>query len=353
MLLRIRFFASIQALTSMSGLIEPSPTGYSSIDSMSLCSLSPTASASGFLENLVALPFSPKEKYMSIIHCQLAAIDLDGTLLDNQYQLSEENCQTVQKLAESRVIVVLASGRMHATILPFSRRMHLNDPIISYNGAMAKHVKTGETLHHIPIPCHLAEEIIEYCAMRNLHLNFYLDDVLYVREQNEWSKLYDSRTGAISHPVGDLHRLMRRMRKNERENRVFALRFSHSGFRTPEPTKLQIVDAPQNIDRFLIEFKNLFKEKLYITKTQPEYLEFMNPEVSKGRALIAVAKKLGVSMEKVVAFGDGYNDISLMEVAGFRVAMGNSIDEIKTSADYITGTNNEDGVATAIKALLL
>ena len=276
---------------------------------------------------------------MKNINCQLAAIDLDGTLLDSQYQLREENCQTVQKLAGSGVIVVLASGRMHATILPFSRRMNLNDPIISYNGAMAKHVKTGarshpenrgEVLHHIPIPCHLAKDIIEHCAKRNMHLNFYLDDVLYIRERNEWSQLYDGRTGATSHPVGDLHQ-----------------------FDGHEPTKLQIVDAPQNIDSFLIEFKNIFKEKLYITKTQPEYLEFMNPEVSKGRALIAIAERLGVSMAKVVAFGDGYNDISLMEVAGFRVAMENSVDEIKSCADYITGTNDEDGVAAAIKSLLL
>jgi hypothetical protein len=120
-----------------------------------------------------------------------------------------------------------------------------------------------------------------------------------------------------------------------------------------EPTKLQIVDAPENINKFLIEFENLFQQELYITKTQPEYLEFMNPEVSKGRALIAVAGRLGVSMTKVVAFGDGYNDISLMAAAGFRVAMGNSIDEIKTCADYITSTNDEDGVAAAIKELLL
>jgi len=267
---------------------------------------------------------------MKTINCQLAAIDLDGTLLDSQYQLREENCQTVQKLAEIGVIVVLASGRMHATILPFSRRMNLNDPIISYNGAMAKHVKTDEVLHHIPIPCHLAEDIIEHCAKRNMHLNFYLDDVLYIRERNEWSQLYDGRTGATSNPVGDLHQ-----------------------FDGHEPTKLQIVDAPQNIDSFLTEFKNIFKEKLYITKTQPEYLEFMNPEVSKGRALIAIAERLGVSMAKVVAFGDGYNDISLMEVAGFRVAMENSVDEIKGCADYITGTNDEDGVAAAIKSLLL
>jgi len=267
---------------------------------------------------------------MSSIDCQLAAIDLDGTLLDSQYQLSEENCQTVRGLSESGTIVVLASGRMHATILPFSQRMNLKDPIISYNGAMAKHVKTDEVLHHIPIPSHLAEKIIEHCAKDNLHLNFYLDDVLYIRDRNEWSELYDNRTGATSHPVGDLHR-----------------------FDECEPTKLQIVDAPHNIDRLLIEFKSLFQAELYITKTQPEYLEFMNPNVSKGRALIEVAKRLGVSMEKVVAFGDGYNDISLMEVAGFRVAMENSVDEIKGCADYITSTNDENGVAAAIQSLLL
>ncbi|HIE26115.1 TPA: HAD family phosphatase [Candidatus Poribacteria bacterium] len=267
---------------------------------------------------------------MSVIDCHLAAIDLDGTLLDSEYQLCEENRQTVQKLAEKGVIVVLASGRMHETILPFSRRIHLNDPIISYNGAMAKDVKTGELLHHIPIPSNLAKKMITYCANRNLHLNFYLDDVLYVRERNKWSELYDNRTGATSNPVGDLHR-----------------------FDGDEPTKLQIVDSPQNIDRFLIEFNNLFKDELYITKTQPEYLEFMNPSVSKGSALIAVAGRLRVSMAKVVAFGDGYNDMSLMEAAGFRVAMGNSIDEIKTCADYITSTNDENGVAAAIKELLL
>jgi len=267
---------------------------------------------------------------MNRIDCLVAAIDLDGTLLDSQYQLSEENCQAVKKLAEKGVIVVLASGRMHATILPFSRRIHIEDPIISYNGAMAKHVKTEEVLHHIPIPSHLSEEIIELCAMRKLHLNFYLNDTLYVRELNRWSELYDGRTKATSHPVGDLHR-----------------------FDGQEPTKLQIVDAPENIDNLSIEFKDYFQKNLYITKTQPEYLEFMNPEVSKGRALIAVTEKLGINKEKIVAFGDGYNDISLMEAAAFRIAMENSVEEIKTLADYITGTNDENGVATAIKTLLL
>ncbi|MBC8457373.1 MAG: HAD family phosphatase [Deltaproteobacteria bacterium] len=267
---------------------------------------------------------------MTNIECKLAAIDLDGTLLDRQYQLSDENSQAVQELAATGVIIVLASGRMHATILPFSQKMRLTDPIISYNGAMVKQLKTGEVLHHIPIPNSLSSEIITRCDKHKLHLNFYLDDLLYVCERNKWSELYDSRTGATSHPMGDLHQ-----------------------FDGHEPTKLQIVNAPERIDRLLIEFQNQFQGRLYITKTQPEYLEFMNPSVSKGRALHAIAKQLDVPDTHTVAFGDGYNDISLMESAGFCIAMGNSVDEIKKRADYITDTNDEDGIASAIRSLLL
>jgi len=267
---------------------------------------------------------------MGKIDCQLAAIDLDGTLLDKEYQLNKENRKAVMELAESGVVVVLASGRMHTTILPFAQMMCLEAPIISYNGAMVKDVKRGELMHHTPIPGPIAKEIIEYCAQHGLHLNFFNNDVLYVRELNRWSKLYDTRTGATSQPVGDL-----------------------LPFGGKEPTKLQIVDAPENIDRLFIEFGNWLQDRLYITKTQPEYLEFMNPKVSKGRALTELANKLGIPKENIVAFGDGYNDISLMKAAGFSIAMGNSVNEILECASYVTDTNEENGVATAIRKLLL
>ena len=267
---------------------------------------------------------------MGKIDCRLAAIDLDGTLLNEHYKLSEENCEAVMELSESGVIVILASGRMHATILPFARIMSLESPIISYNGAMVKEIKTGELVYHIPISHPIAKEIIEYCVQHGLHLNFYNDDILYVRELNRWSKLYDTRTGATSHPIRDL-----------------------SFFSGKEPTKLQIVDAPEKIDSLFVEFSNWLQDRLYITKTQPEYLEFMNPEVSKGSALTAVANKLGIPKEKIIAFGDGYNDVSLMKAAGFSIAMGNSVNEILECASYVTDTNEENGVATAIRKLLL
>ena len=92
---------------------------------------------------------------------------------------------------------------------------------------------------------------------------------------------------------------------------------------------------------------------MYVTQTQAEYIEFMNLQVSKGRALQALADQLDIPNDLIVAFGDGYNDESMMEIAGFRVAMGNSVDEIKTIANHITDTNQNDGVALAVEQLLL
>jgi len=120
-----------------------------------------------------------------------------------------------------------------------------------------------------------------------------------------------------------------------------------------QPTKMQVLDTPEKVERFLVTFKKDFGEQLYVTRTQVEYIEFMNPQVSKARALKALVAQLEIPLDSVVAFGDGYNDESMMRVAGFSIAMGNSVDEIKACADYIAETNHNDGVALAVERLLL
>ena len=116
---------------------------------------------------------------------------------------------------------------------------------------------------------------------------------------------------------------------------------------------MQVLDTPEKVERFLVTFKKDFGEQLYVTRTQVEYIEFMNPQVSKARALKALVAQLEIPLDSVVAFGDGYNDESMMRVAGFSIAMGNSVDEIKACADYIAETNHNDGVALAVERLLL
>lgn len=267
---------------------------------------------------------------MTKIPCGMVALDLDGTLLNSNHVVTDRNCTALRELSTEGVIVVLVSGRMHQSILPISNQIGLENPIISYNGGMVKHAKTGKVFHHTPIAAATAMDLVDYCDERGLHLNFCLDDQLYIRTENFWSELYESRTGVRANSVGDLRKLA-----------------------GGKPTKMQVLDAPEKVEHLLIDFQKDFGDRLYITRTQVEYIEFMNPQVSKGPALEALATKMGISMNFVVAFGDGYNDKSMMAAAGFSIAMGNSVDELKECTDYITVSNDNDGVAEAVERLLL
>lgn len=267
---------------------------------------------------------------MAKIPCRLAALDLDGTLLNDQHIVTNRTCEALQKLSEQGVVVVLISGRMHQAILPISNQIGLENPIISYNGGMIKYPKTGEVIHHTPIPAAEARALVKYGDQNRLHFNFCLNDQLFIKDHNHWSELYEERTGVSATAVGNLHELDGQ-----------------------EPTKMQILDTPEKINRLLNECKIQFGTRLYVTRTQIEYIEFMNPQVSKGRALQALADQLHIPNNRIVTFGDGYNDESMMKIAGYRIAMGNSVDEIKAIADYTTDTNQNDGVALAVEKLLL
>lgn len=267
---------------------------------------------------------------MAKVPCRLAALDLDGTLLNDEHIVTNRTCDALQELSAQDVVVVLISGRMHQAILPISNQIGLENPIISYNGGMVKHPRTGEVIHHTPIPAAEAATLVDYGDQKGLHLNFCLNDQLFIKEHNQWSELYEKRTGVSATALGNLHELDGQ-----------------------KPTKMQILDTPEKVNLLLTECKTEFGERLYVTRTQVEYIEFMNPQVSKGRALQALADQLDIPNDLIVAFGDGYNDESMMEIAGFRVAMGNSVDEIKAIADYTTDTNQNDGVALAVEDLLL
>ena len=264
------------------------------------------------------------------IPCRLAAFDLDGTLLNSEHALSPENCEALRDLAANDILVVLVSGRMHRSIQPISDQIGLENPIISYNGAMVRHATTGEVYHHTPVPADHAMAVVNACRQQELHLNFCLNDELYVAERNAWSDLYEERTGVPATPVGDLRELAGKT-----------------------PTKMLIIHTPQELPSLLSNFQTDYTEKLYVTQTQAEYIEFMNPEVTKGRALSALADRFDIPMNTAVAFGDSYNDESLLKTAGFGIAMANGVPPIRACADYITGTNDDNGVAKAIWELIL
>ncbi len=259
---------------------------------------------------------------------RLAAIDLDDTLLGQDHLISRRNARAVRAIAEAGVVCVIASGRMHEATTRFAEQLGLDAPIISYNGAMVKVPRTGEVWLHLRTPAEPADEVIRLCAKGGFHLNYYLDDHLYVAKRGPWAELYVRQTGSPMEEVGDLHRFM--------------------GSR---PTKMILIDAPEVTDRLLLRFRERFGDSLYITKTNPEYLEFMNPEANKGRALALVAERLGIPQAETIAFGDGHNDLPMIRWAGLGVAMGTAKPQILKAAGYVAPPYDEDGLGLAIEEI--
>jgi Cof subfamily protein (haloacid dehalogenase superfamily) len=261
---------------------------------------------------------------------QLAAIDLDGTLLHSKtHDITPTNAAAVRQAADSGAIIVLASGRQWATIDVFAGKIGLppDAPIIAYNGAMIR-THGGETWFHVPVPAAPSEQIVHFCAQGGYHLNYYLDDVLYIKEETHWSRLYEQRTGTEAHVTGDLGLMDGR-----------------------EPTKLLLIDTPETTDRLLARFQAEFGSSLYITKTDDEYLEFMQAGVSKGVALAHVARRLGIDATRCVAFGDSFNDIPMLEWAGLGVAMDNARPQLKLVAGLIAPPADENGVGQILATL--
>lgn len=260
---------------------------------------------------------------------KLAAIDLDGTLLNSHHTVSGGNAAAVRQAVRNGAFIVLASGRQWVTIHQFAAQLDLpqDAPIIAYNGAMIRTVG-GETWFHRPLPAEAAARIVAYCAEFGYHLNYYLGDMLYVRDHTAWVDIYFKRTGTEARITGDLGQ-----------------------FNGRQPTKLILVDTLETTNRLLTFFQEEFGDTLYITKTEDEYLEFMDPNVSKGLALAEVAQRLGLTAAECAAFGDSFNDLSMLEWAGFGIAMENARPELKAIADLIAPPADDDGVGKVLAEL--
>ena len=261
---------------------------------------------------------------------KLAVIDLDGTLLGSDHTVSAVNADALRQAIGKGLSVVLASGRQHSNIAAFAHQIGLPEstPIVSYNGALIRTL-SGETWFDEPLPAEAAARIVCEGQALGRHLNYYLDDLLYIREETPWSRMYAERTGTTPHVIGDLTQLDGR-----------------------QPTKIVLIDDKVVTNELLPKFQTEFGDSLYITKTENEYLEFMQAGVNKGVALALVAERLQVSAADCVAFGDSYNDIPLLQWAGLAVAMGNARPELKAIADQIAPTNNENGVGRVLRELL-
>lgn len=260
---------------------------------------------------------------------ELVACDMDGTLLNDEFRLSPLTKEIVGRVVARGIRFVLVSGRMRATLMPFHQELGLDTPAVCYNGAMIWDPVTRRVVSHTPISYEVAQEVLDFSESEGLHIQYFWDDRFFATKRTSWMELYENRTRLRGEIIPSLREF------------------------SPErlPTKIQLITDPERVRRLVAELSDRFAGRLYVTSTLPEYVEMMNPSVSKGEGLRVVGNLLGISPDRMLVFGDAPNDETMFALAGYSVAMGNARPEVREKAHFVAKSNREDGVAHALVAL--
>jgi Cof subfamily protein (haloacid dehalogenase superfamily) len=257
------------------------------------------------------------------------AMDLDDTLLRDDLSISPENQIAIQKAIQQGINIVLASGRMVESMLPYAGEMGLDFPLIAYNGAVIRETLSGKRLYHQPVPKESAAKVIPIFQKAGIHLNLYLHDKVYIQKTTHWSEQYAASAGVTPHPVGDLAAVL-----------------------DEAPPKMLGIGTIEEIERMHSYLQREFSAELDFTKSKPNYLEILAHGVSKGRALQFLAQTWGFNRSEVMAIGDAPNDLSMVTWAGVGVAIGNATAVVREQADLLVSDNNHNGVAEAINRVV-
>ncbi len=256
-------------------------------------------------------------------------IDMDGTLLSKDHTISEWNKKVIKQLADKNILVVVVSARpLHGISHLIKNVFNNNMPVVSLNGSYIFY--NNEIIYEKQIQLKDVEDVYTLVKFYNASQIFY--------SQMEWFA------------VADDERVQKEQRITDVKVIIETFEEMKYYWKTTNRSANKILIAGNESDIALIEQKLLDKYtgKLNMYKSQPRYLEVMSIDASKKKAIQFLLKKYKIKASESIAIGDNYNDKEMIEFAGTGIVMGNAPDDIKAVADYVTDTNNNDGVAKAL-----
>ena len=260
---------------------------------------------------------------------KLIAIDIDGTLLTNSKEILNQTKIDINKAFENGIVICICTGRGYPAAKRYIDELNLNIPLILYNGAIIKMSNSDNLILNKTINDLVSVEVFNTITKNNGTCCFWANDILYFNKYDQYTKYYEELTGIKAIIVENF----------TIDNIVNINKFLW--FDTPENLeyiKKNVMNSVDGVDCF---------------KSQKVILEIVPTNVNKGEAIKFLANYYNIDISEVIAIGDDENDMSMISVAGLGVAMGNAKECVKEIADYITVSNEENGVGTIINEFIL
>lgn len=258
---------------------------------------------------------------------------MDGTLLRKDKTISERTKNAIHKAKEKGVKVVLASGRPIEGLQRYLNELDLlgeEDFVVSYNGAIVQNTGTKEVINNITLTGRDLKELYKISLELGVNIHAF------------------SKLGCIT-PV-----LTKYSELEGEINGIDVTVISYDEIDDDEPiTKIMMVEEPEILQKAIDALPKEIYGDYTVVRSAPYFLEFLNPRVDKGEGVKALAEKLNIKREEVICMGDAGNDEHMIKYAGLGVAMENGFEELKAMADYVTTSNENDGVAEIIEKFIL
>jgi len=268
---------------------------------------------------------------MSVFKPELIAVDMDGTLLNGSGAITERTISALKDAMSEGIKVVIATGRMYPSALPFILDIGTETPCIFYNGAIIRNPVTGVLVYDKPIGIELTSEVMDFYHKNGWYIQIYSNDKLYVFDNNDQRcRMYESIARIRAVPLGE----------------------KFWDFHVESTKLLGIAESRENFEKMELMTRAEFGSKLYTATSWGAFVEMAHPDVNKANGVSFVADKIGVNRENILAIGDSGNDREMIAWAGLGVAMGNAPDFVKAAADEIAPDNEHDGVAVIVEKYL-
>lgn len=269
---------------------------------------------------------------------RVIALDLDGTLLDTQKRILPQSLEALAAARAAGVKVVVVTGRHHVAIHPFYQALELDTPAICCNGTYMYDFQRQTVLAADPLPKEQAKQVLQMLKQSGIHGLMYVDDAMLYQE-----------------PSGHVTRTLAWAEKLPPAQRPTLLRVD---------SLTQAADDARSIWKFatshadtavLREFAETVEKELGLACewSWHDQVDIAKHGNSKGKRLRQWVESQGLTMDQVVAFGDNYNDLSMLEAVGLGVAMGNADEAIKQRADLTIADHLQPGIAEVIRSRVL
>ncbi|MBC8079680.1 MAG: HAD family phosphatase [Gorillibacterium sp.] len=259
---------------------------------------------------------------------KLIALDVDGTLITDDHVLTNATREAVQEVCSKGMIVVLCTGRGPISALPVYEQLGAGGIMITHNGATVIDIAERRVMNDFRIEFADLKPLVDYCRDKGIHYDLCTPFDIYVEHLSEQNRAMYAKFSQVPTVIPNF--------EDVDEPKV---KFTLSGM------EAQMDQVEQDWPFIGCPLRKI--------RSGVHFIDIINPEATKGNALKQVCDDLGIPRAEVMAIGNYYNDIEMLEWAGLGIAMDNSPDAVKVSADAVTESNSKDGVAHAIRKYIL